>query len=372
MKERNKNIDIVRSGALLLVLVYHFWVLSGSIAHTNILFIDQFIKLGGEIGVTVFFILSGYGIYWSIDNAKSNGDFNYKRYMIKRLKRIVPEYYVCFILVLLLTDNAGYLYKDQFQNIWMHFLFIHNLSPDFASSINGVLWTMGVIFQFYLIAPLLYKVIKKQPYIILLISFIFTCICKAIVYKFILYNNGLEAYSFYAGRQLLPTVLDNFITGMFLAYIIKNKKIKVYNHKRYILLLSTIIIFIIVYKMGLKYGIHSNNISGYIWHSVLALSLGSLIYAFSTIKINMRNIGIRIILWIAKHEYSIYLWHLIVTINLINKAPIVSSLINKGGYILLFAVLLIITILVGYLFSILLHNSKFTQIFDKVDEKYIN
>ena len=124
--------------------------------------------------------------------------------------------------------------------------------------------------------------------------------------------------------------------------------------------------------MGLKYGIHSNNISGYIWHSVLALSLGSLIYAFSTIKINMRNIGIRIILWIAKHEYSIYLWHLIVTINLINKAPIVSSLINKGGYILLFAVLLIITILVGYLFSILLHNSKFTQIFDKVDEKYIN
>ena len=37
---------------------------------------------------TVFFIISGYGIYWSIDNAKSNGDFNYKRYMIKRFIKL--------------------------------------------------------------------------------------------------------------------------------------------------------------------------------------------------------------------------------------------------------------------------------------------
>ena len=55
--------------------------------------------------------------------------------MIKRLKRIVPEYYVCFILVLLLTDNAGYLYKDQFQNIWMHFLFIHKKSTFLVNRI---------------------------------------------------------------------------------------------------------------------------------------------------------------------------------------------------------------------------------------------
>lgn len=367
MSERNRNIDIVRALALLIVLVYHFWVLSGSVASTNILLIDEFIKLGGEIGVTIFFLLSGYGIYWSIDNSKLNNNFSYKSYIIKRLKRILPEYYVCLFLVLILTDNVGYLTKDQILNVLSHCLFIHNLFPSYAGSINGVLWTMGVIFQFYLLAPFIYKAIKNKPYISLTIAIIFTCLCKFILYRYVLFNNNLGNYAFFAGRQIIISVIDNFVVGMVIANIIKDKKLNLNINKflKILLFAISLVINIIVYKIGLNYGIHSNNLSGYIWHSLLAISLGLTILIYSSIKIRLDFIVTKIFLWIAHYEYGIYLWHLVITINIINKAPFAMNLISKGYFSILFIILLLVNILVGYVFSIMIQTSKISEIFHK-------
>lgn len=63
--KRNKSIDILRAGALLIVLTYHLWVLTGSVA-IMLPIVDTIVPLGGELGVTLFFLLSGYGIYYSL------------------------------------------------------------------------------------------------------------------------------------------------------------------------------------------------------------------------------------------------------------------------------------------------------------------
>lgn len=365
MIKRNRNFDIIRSFALLMVLIYHFWVLTGSVASTHIKYTDDILKLGGEIGVTLFFMLSGYGIFCSLYR---NSSLSYKEYILKRAKRILPEYYICFFLVLLLTDNVGYLTMFKLGDIVSHLLLIHNFFPNYAGSINGVLWTMGVIFDFYLIAPLLYKLIIKNPYATLVTSFIITILFKYIVFNYI-YINELEGYNFFFSRQLIFSTLDNFVIGMFLGYIINYKMISIKkSYKSLIGAFLSILYIILICEVGLKYGIHSNNISGYLWHSELAISISVFMYMLSNIKINFDNVICKMFLWLSKYEYSIYLWHLILVINFVNKAPIYGSLLKHVGYIGIFSVLLIISIFVGYLFAEIISTSKFVKLFDKCIE----
>ena len=58
---RNENVDLFRAVSLLMIVVYHAWVLTGS-QPTGIVVLDQIILYWGEIGVTAFFLLSGYSV----------------------------------------------------------------------------------------------------------------------------------------------------------------------------------------------------------------------------------------------------------------------------------------------------------------------
>ena len=77
--KHNKNIDLLRALALLQILFYHAWVVSGTPNFLPAIFTPP-LQLSGEIGVTVFFALSGFGIYCSITSDCEKGTFCYKEY----------------------------------------------------------------------------------------------------------------------------------------------------------------------------------------------------------------------------------------------------------------------------------------------------
>ena len=93
MHERIRQIDIIRGFTILLILIYHSWVVCGSV-DIKVPVIDIFVRLGGEIGVTMFFMLSGYGIYCSIRKMESKGELSFDVFIKKRAVRILPQYYV--------------------------------------------------------------------------------------------------------------------------------------------------------------------------------------------------------------------------------------------------------------------------------------
>ena len=80
----------------------------------------------------------------------------------------MPQYYVC-VTVLLIFMSTRLIGSDGFRHLFAYYTFTENLSPVTHGSINGALWTMGVIFQFYLIAPLLYRAVKKK------LAYLFHC-----------------------------------------------------------------------------------------------------------------------------------------------------------------------------------------------------
>ena len=65
--KRNKGIDVMRTVAIMAVLVYHFYVLTGGNREADHPIIHNLFYLGGEIGGTFFFLIYGYWIFLSID-----------------------------------------------------------------------------------------------------------------------------------------------------------------------------------------------------------------------------------------------------------------------------------------------------------------
>ena len=108
----------------------------------------------GQYGVALFFVISGYCIHLSF--ARNPKAFEWKGFFWRRFLRLYPAYVVSMAICLALQ---GYRHHAQDWSVWQiptHLLFIHNLfGYDLFYGINGVYWSLGVEFQFYLLYPLL-------------------------------------------------------------------------------------------------------------------------------------------------------------------------------------------------------------------------
>ena len=151
----NKNIQIIRGIAVILVVISHF-------AH---------IPLLGTYGVDLFFIISGYLIS-SILTAefRKTGRIDVKEFLIKRAKRLVPAAYLAIASILVLSV-AGFLpgSVNDYMTLGLGYcLYIGNifgLLPGSASTTAlglGHFWTLATEMQLYffwciLFIPMLLK-----------------------------------------------------------------------------------------------------------------------------------------------------------------------------------------------------------------------
>lgn len=357
--ERNRNIDILRALSILLIVVYHIYALSG-VPLIRGKFGD-FIEYGGEYGVVLFFILSGFSIYKSLYKRKDN--FKYTNFIKDRLIRILPQYYISLLILLLFSTNVILLFsKDGNYNIITHILLIHGFFPSYQGSISGVCWALTPIFCFYLLAPFIFNIIEKKPKITLIISIIISCLFKALSYNFFASKSSGFIIYFIWGRSIFGAI-DEFILGMFLAKYIKVPK----DNKKIILnvvyiLLSIILLYFWIYVDKNNVNIifentnrMSNCFEGYIWYTVLSIILAIGIYGFSQIKLNFQYKILETILYLSKHEYGIYIWHLEFIRIACQSNPYIQSLIASNRR-LVYLYLGTVSLFVGILMSKMIDN----------------
>lgn len=113
-------------------------------------------------GVPILFVLCGFLA------AKSLDKYSAKEYLIRRAFRILPGFWGCIAvntLIILalytiptLTDGIIYLVTQFFG---LNFYTGGWLRGYGVGTPNGVLWTIGVQVQFFLLAPMLYKLLRK-------------------------------------------------------------------------------------------------------------------------------------------------------------------------------------------------------------------
>jgi len=349
--QRNRGVDIYRTAALLLVLIYHAWVVCGQ-PGISIPVISTLVSLGGEIGVTAFFLLSGFGIYNSLQSMEEKGCLTFKNHIWKRFYRVAPQYYLNLLVMVLFGGAAYCLSSVGWMDLMSHVLFAHNFSLNYHGSINGVLWTMAIIFQFYLVAILLYKLMKKNAFLFWVGSLILTIGIKFVIFRWVgIVYGGNVTWNFYLGRQL-PSALDNFTTGMFVAYLLEATRTR--EKKLWIswsIVLFGMLCMLQICDYGLARGIHTTGVSGYLWHSLLAIALGIVMFGISMIPFSTDNWFIKPLLWISKMEYGIYLWHLVMFRNVIGGSGWIQELVLSGHVVLVMILLVGISIPIGALFT---------------------
>lgn len=364
---RDRTVEFYRGIATMLVLLYHVWVYC-EYPQTGY---NIVLAYGGEIGVTLFFIISGFAIYTNIENQiNKNGSLSYVQFIKQRYFKLAIPYYVCILIIMLFSNSHQYLLNSLhgYKDIFVHIFFIHNWFPSTHGSINGVCWTLGVIVQFYVIAPILYKMIKKKPILSGGISIII-----AICFKMIIFNKlnpqGDGGQYFVYGRQLLGCI-DNFIFGMLIAYFhgnIGEKLDKVHKNIKWICVGINAGAIYHILSMLNYHILYSNTLFGYIWHSILSFSLAIQIFIVMHMEFEFKNRIAQFLLYISKIEYNIYLWHLPILAVIIAN-PIIANL----GIIERYYITLVIVLLVSIIWAVIYREMINGLISSKVIKSFID
>lgn len=125
-------------------------------------------------GVPIFFIISGFLIWFSIERSVS-----YKSYLTKRFWRIYPELWIAVaieiasILIFYRDWNVKHLVLFTLtQGTVLQFWTPGSLRGYGCGTPNGTLWTMCATIQFYVVAWFIHKMIHKKQWIKWIIGFI--------------------------------------------------------------------------------------------------------------------------------------------------------------------------------------------------------
>lgn len=154
-------IDALRGIAALSVLVYHIYGAAGTTTgwlYPLRVIPERLISLA-IAGVPLFFIISAFTLYLSLDGRAGEERWAVKFYL-RRIFRIAPLFYLLLILVVL--DALVLQGKPlSWPEVLANFSFTFNLIPEYAESLFSDGWTVGVEVLFYLVLPLVFMKINS-------------------------------------------------------------------------------------------------------------------------------------------------------------------------------------------------------------------
>ncbi|PHA36395.1 acyltransferase family protein [Bacillus wiedmannii] len=329
------GLDSLRGLAILGVILYHInfnWM------------------PGGFLGVTVFFVLSGYlitdilAIEW-----KRNKRIDLKKFWLSRARRLLPGMLVMLVITLawitvfhssLLEKMRGdslaaLFYVSNWWYIYHKLSYFDNFNQ--LSPLNHF-WSLAVEEQFYVVWPFIISLglyyIKKQSRMILLICLVAVASALAMA---ILYEPGADPSRIYYGTD---TRAFSLLIGAVLALVWPSNRLanKIIPKARFILDVVGGIALIIILVMFWKTNQYDPFLykGGMVLLSIAtALLVANLAHPASRIAQFLRFRPLR---WIGIRSYGIYLWHYpILTLT--------TPKVNAGDFSLIRAILQFILII---------------------------
>ncbi|MBG9719446.1 acyltransferase family protein [Bacillus mycoides] len=323
------GLDSLRGLAILGVILYHInfnWM------------------PGGFLGVTVFFVLSGYlitdilAMEW-----KRNKRIDLKKFWLSRARRLLPAMFVMLVITLawitifhssLLEKMRGdslaaLFYVSNWWYIYHKLSYFDNFNQ--LSPLNHF-WSLAVEEQFYVVWPFIISLglyhIKKQSRMILLICL--GAVASALAMA-ILYEPGADPSRIYYGTD---TRAFSLLIGAALALIWPSNRLanKIIPKARLILDVvggTALIIILLMFWKTNQYDPFLYNGGMVLLSIATALLVANLAHPASRIAQFLRFRPLR---WIGIRSYGIYLWHYpILTLT--------TPKVNAGDFSLIRAIL---------------------------------
>lgn len=181
----------VRALAAYMVFIVHY----NSLGETEFEFLKKFVGQF-HIGVSIFFVLSGFLIAYRYMDAKN---FQFGRYMINRIARIYPIYFILTTITFLAT----WYYRQEESFDWisyaMNITFLRGFFDDLLFTGIAQGWSLSVEETFYITAPLFFLLLRKSKYFLFNLPMLVLAIGFAIVHFF---GNSLS-FGFFATNNFL-------------------------------------------------------------------------------------------------------------------------------------------------------------------------
>jgi len=223
MHQEQKKLDSIQSMrglAAMLVVMFHFRTdLASDVPLANWIFAQ------GAIGVDLFFMISGFIVYYVTANENS-GIHSSAVFLIKRICRIIPPYVIATIFI---AGNSW----DKWYSALHAFTFlpsdITQAAPYFGYPRLFVGWSLNYEFVFYGICAfaLLFQRFKYFA--------MTTIISSLVILPLVTHNYSSPSASINYGYQGYLALLTNsmmleFLAGLFVGFIAIN--LKIFNSRR--------------------------------------------------------------------------------------------------------------------------------------------
>lgn len=177
------ELDAIRGAAMLIVLTQHFWLFGASRDNAR----------AGQVGVTLFFVLSGYLITsLLLVEHRASATVAIRRFYIRRVRRLFPA--LAFMVVI---TGAAWMPGVAMAALTYTTNWYLQFGGD-AGAYNHT-WTLGIEEQFYLIWPVAFIVLAPRRR--LLIGAIAALIVLAVLIRPIIHT-GQRSDALLAGALL--------------------------------------------------------------------------------------------------------------------------------------------------------------------------
>ena len=284
------DIDGLRAVAVLLVVFFHA---------------GFSLFKGGFIGVDIFFVISGFVVSRAIQRGLGEGSFSFIGFYLGRAKRLAPALYVSmgcvfvFALLYLLPDDAMRTLKTLgYASLLSANIYLAHKTDYFASQTNNQpllhIWSLSVEEQFYLVLPAILLLSWRWPARHRTGLFVLLGVVSLAASQWAVSRATQGAYF------LMPYRGFQFITGVLLSFE-RDKQRSVAADVR--------VVSGLVITLASAFLLSANTpYPG--WMGLLPCVGAGLIIGYgSGSRVASMLLGNRLMLFVGRISYSLYLWH---------------------------------------------------------------
>jgi peptidoglycan/LPS O-acetylase OafA/YrhL len=328
MNKRYSELDSIRGLAALMVVLYHYTVRYNQIYGSSIE--PAFHFSPGAYGVQLFFIVSGFVIFLTLDKTAHSVDF-----IVSRLSRLYPAYWISIILTFSVITIFSLPGREV--NIQSALINLTMFQQWFnVSNVDGVYWTLAVELSFYFIMYFLF--ITQLTKRIEIISIIWLSVI--IGSQFLEENSGMQIH--WAIKLLFLLTYGNlFIAGIMFYKIMHGAR--------------SIHYVILLFSLSTEYYLHGEI-------ALLVAAYFSLFLLFA--QGNLKILSVKPLIFLGTISYSLYLIHQNIGYVIIQNLE-ANGLLNSVSIIL---VPLTISIAIASLIQIYIEKPSLTFVRSKWKE----
>ena len=339
------SLNGLRFIAAFMVIIHHIEEQKSDFSFPNH-FNSSTIQMFGELGVTLFFVLSGFLItYLLLEEERTTSTIGIQNFYLRRILRIWPLYFLIIILGLLIIPNIhlldipGYdkttVYRHLFAKIALYIFFL----PNLVSPLLGIVpysahtWSIGTEEQFYLTWPVILKSIKKYR-----LPLMFAIIAGYLFVARMLYSSRTDFLpSKEAILEFWPTFnIDCMAIGGFFALLLhtRNRWLTFFQN-RYIFYFALVLIILLIGK-GVYFPILIvNHIKfQYFYKEFYAFWFGIIILNLASNPEIPFNLEARPIKYLGKISYGLYMYQPLGIALAFHLAVLIPQVFNPILYIL--------------------------------------